>query len=221
MYSSATHTHHSSYNRLTLKLNDSTLYKEFYKFTIDEIIFTLPYFVIIYSSMMVISFQSEDLKTQMSLFCPLFFFLMAILLLRNKCREYLMYCFLLLSLATYGVIFFILMTTTSDGEYLNQLFTKQPSQLMRFYVAFGGFVIPNYKWLTFYGCISIVAKLALKAKFTDLGDDNLKETLEKLPGSLINCFICYHYVMNMRLDKFFRERRLIMQKSQMTDVFNS
>ena len=210
MYSSATHTHHSSYNRLTLKLNDSTLYDEFYQFTIDEIIFTLPYFVIIYSVMMVISFSSEEWKTQLSLFGPLFFFLMAILLLRNKCREYLMYCFLLLSMTTYGVIFFIHMTTTSDGEYLESLYTRQPSQLMRFFIAYGFFVIPNYKWLIFYGCISIVAKLAIKAKFTDLGDDNLKETIIKLPGSLINCFMCFHLVMNMRLDKFFRERRLIM-----------
>ena len=182
MYSSATHTNHSSYNRLTLKLNDSTLYDEFYQFTIDEIIFTLPYFVIIYSVMMVISFSSEEWKTQMFLFGPLFFFLMAILLLRNKCREYLMYSFSLLSLATYGVIFFIHMTTTSDGEYLESLYTRQPSQLMRFFIAYGFFVIPNYKWLIFYGCISIVAKLAIKAKFTDLGDDNLKETIISLGG---------------------------------------
>ena len=127
MYSSASHTHHNSYNRLTLKLNDQNLYDEFYQFTIDEIIFTLPYFVIIYSVMMVISFSSEEWKTQMALFIPLFFFLMATLLLRHKCREYLMYCFLLLSLTTYGVIFFIHMTTTSDGEYLESLYTQQPS----------------------------------------------------------------------------------------------
>ena len=82
------------------------------------------------------------------------------------------------------------------------------------------FTTPSYKWLVIFQVIFVAANMFLSIT-QEFKEELLIESLKNLPGYLILQFFCFHFMQNLRLNKFFRERRLLIQVSQTNDVLNS
>ena len=91
-------------------------------------------------------------------------------------------------------------------------------------MASGGYflvTIPNRKWLCYYSGIYSVFIAVLALKSASLGrEENLKITTNGVMD-LIACAFVFHIMQNLRLNRFFKERRLQVQSQQMSDVFDS
>ena len=202
------------YNRMTLRLKDPRLYGEFYRFTIDEILFTMPYFMIIYGVFIVQQISSLDSTASTLMLGTLPLLILAVCALRNRCKEYLILGFLLIYIISWVVIWLIKLNQSLDDEDLQDLQFKSTYQFLRLlFVAYCFFSIPSYKWLVTFGSLSIIFCCALITKTIGIDDQSFREHLLKLPASTIAGFMCFHLMQNLRLDKFFRERRLEIQGS--------
>lgn len=161
----------SHYNRMTLRLKDPSLYGEFHKFTIDEILFTMPYFMIIYGIFIVQQISSLDSTASTLMLGTLPLLILAVCALRNKCKEYLILGFLLIYIISWVVIWLIKLNQSLDDEDLQDLQFKSTYQFLRLlFVQYGFFSIPSYKWLVTFGSLSIVFSIALVTKIVGIDD---------------------------------------------------
>ena len=87
---------------MTLRHTDPSLHKEFQRFAIDEMIFTLPYFIVLFIVYVAQrQFRVGEFKLYVAFQEPLC--ILVIILLSKKFKQHIMCGFLLLSITSNGI----------------------------------------------------------------------------------------------------------------------
>ena len=81
--------------------------------------------------------------------------------------------------------------------------------------------IPNRKWLCYYSGIYSVFLAVIALKSASLGRDEHLKMVSNGVMDLIACAFIFHIMQNLRLNRFFKERKSQVQSQQMSDIFDS
>ena len=81
--------------------------------------------------------------------------------------------------------------------------------------------VPNTAWLCCYVSIYFMAIVVLGVKFVDYDSKTSIQIMTNQPLRVLGCILIYHIAQSLRLNRFFKERRLQIQGNQMSDIFES
>ena len=190
----------------------------------DEILFTMPYFllmVIVFSITNMVQVENKLYIIVSLIKCLMYTGVYVIAHRLKNYRAYGMFLLFVISQTASIIKAFYTIGTYTDQIRFDLALRANCYTMTVISCFFSLCAVPNTKWFAMFtlalmGCLAI-----LSIKFGDLDNEMFKETLQQQPFNIMSSFVCYHIAQNIRLNRFFKERRIKLQSEQMSDVLNS
>ena len=183
-----------NYNRFTLQLKDKSMHGPFWEFTIDEILFTMPYFIILGVTYTIASvFQSEH-KSYMVISIVALLAYIAVYFLGNRHKQYHVYgmVFLYMIRLTMILVTQIFYTAYKDQIQFDLSLRASYQALALGSCFFSLCAVPTLKWLSMYTVIYIIAIVILSIIFGDFDNAMFNETIAQQPFNVLSSLVVFH-----------------------------